>query len=123
MVAVAVPVARSTPLTSETLVIVGITLILVPPLLASASGIPLVIKSKAIAVLTEMILFLTVIIFSPLFIPFAEELRIEVPVTETLLVLFSVRAKNFPEARFKTILISDCADRLGKQKSDSDDGS
>jgi len=60
IVAVAVPVATSAPFTSETLVTVGTTLMLVGPRLATASGSALVIKSKAIAVPAEIILFLTV---------------------------------------------------------------
>ena len=65
IVAVTVPAAVSTPFTSDTLVIVGMMLILFVFGAARASGRPLVIDRKAIATPTETILFLMLIIFFP----------------------------------------------------------
>ncbi len=65
IVAVAIPVAVSTPFTSERLVIVGTMLMLFAFGAASASGRPLIIDRKATATPTETILFLMLIIFFP----------------------------------------------------------
>jgi hypothetical protein len=62
--AVAVPVAVSTPFTNETLVIVGIILMLFVFGAAASSGRPLVIDSTATAAATATILFFRLIIAS-----------------------------------------------------------